>query len=262
MKLKLDDQGHVVVQDGKPVYVHDDGKDVAFDAPAAASKITALNAEAKGHREAKEIAELRAKAFEGIDDPDKARSALATIANLDAGQLVQAGKVEEIKAAAIVATEEKFKAQVLALTDQIKTVSAERDTTTGMLYQEKIGGAFSRSKFVAEKIAVPPDMVQNTFGKAFKVEDGKTVAYGDDGNKIYSRARPGELADFDEALEALVDRYPFRDNILKGSGATGSGAQTSTGRQGGKSISRSQFDAMSPADQSAAATDKNTTITD
>ncbi|MDD1016905.1 hypothetical protein [Pseudomonas rubra] len=27
MKLKLDDQGHVVVQDGKPVYVHDDGKD-------------------------------------------------------------------------------------------------------------------------------------------------------------------------------------------------------------------------------------------
>lgn len=27
MKLKLDDQGHVVVQDGKPVYVHDDGKE-------------------------------------------------------------------------------------------------------------------------------------------------------------------------------------------------------------------------------------------
>lgn len=65
MKLKLDEQGHVVVQDGKPVYTHDDGKDVAFDAPSAVSKITALNAEAKGHREAKEAAETRAKAFEG-----------------------------------------------------------------------------------------------------------------------------------------------------------------------------------------------------
>lgn len=32
MKLKLDENGYVVVQDGKPVYVHDDGKEVAFDA--------------------------------------------------------------------------------------------------------------------------------------------------------------------------------------------------------------------------------------
>ena len=34
MKLKLDDKGAVVVQDGKPVYVTDDGKEIAFDAPA------------------------------------------------------------------------------------------------------------------------------------------------------------------------------------------------------------------------------------
>ena len=128
MKLKLDEQGHVVVQDGKPVYTHDDGKDVAFDAPSAVSKITALNAEARGHREAKETAEARAKAFEGIEDPEKARAALTTVANLDAGQLVQAGKVDEIKQAAIAATEEKFKAQVSTLTEQIKTVTTERDT--------------------------------------------------------------------------------------------------------------------------------------
>ncbi len=66
--------------------------------------------------------------------------------------------------------------------------AVKRDTTTGILYQEKIGGAFGRSKFVTDKIAVPPDMLQNTFGKAFKVEEGRVVAYGDDGNKIYSRA--------------------------------------------------------------------------
>ena len=39
MKLKFDEQGHVVVQDGKPVYVHDDGKEVPFDAPQALAKI-------------------------------------------------------------------------------------------------------------------------------------------------------------------------------------------------------------------------------
>lgn len=32
MKLKLDDNGNAVLQDGKPVYVHDDGKEIAFDA--------------------------------------------------------------------------------------------------------------------------------------------------------------------------------------------------------------------------------------
>ena len=42
MKLKLDENGHVVVSDGKPVYVHDDGKEIPFDAPAAMQKISGL----------------------------------------------------------------------------------------------------------------------------------------------------------------------------------------------------------------------------
>ena len=50
MKLKLDEQGHVVLQDGKPVYIHDDGKEVAFDAPATVATITRLNGEAKVQR--------------------------------------------------------------------------------------------------------------------------------------------------------------------------------------------------------------------
>lgn len=42
MKLKLDADGKVVVENGMPVYVHDDGKEIPFDASAALSKITAL----------------------------------------------------------------------------------------------------------------------------------------------------------------------------------------------------------------------------
>ena len=34
MELKLDADGHVVVQDGKTVYKHPDGKEVPFDATA------------------------------------------------------------------------------------------------------------------------------------------------------------------------------------------------------------------------------------
>ena len=101
MKLKFDEQGHVVVQDGKPVYVHDDGKEVPFDAPQALAKIGSLNAEAKQHREAKDAAETKLKAFEGIDDAVAAKKALERVKNLDDKKLMVAGEGEKGKQEAI-----------------------------------------------------------------------------------------------------------------------------------------------------------------
>lgn len=251
MKLKLDEQGHVVVQDGKPVYVHDDGKEVAFDALAAVSKITALNREAQGHREAKEAAEARAKAFEGIDDAEAARKALETIKNIDEGKLLSAGKVEEIKAAAQRAAQEQVAAASKAHAEELARTKQSLEKITSDLYAEKIGGSFTRSKVIAEKFAIPADLVQARFGSAFKIEDGKVVAYDANGNKIYSRTRPGDVADFDEALETLVEQYPYRDHILKSSGASGSGAQGGGSGGGKKVLNRAQFSQLSPAEQMA-----------
>ena len=218
MKLKLDENGNAVLQDGKPVYVHEDGKEVAFDAPGTVATITRLNSEAKGHRERAENAEKAVKAFEGIDDPAAAKKALATVANLDAKTLVDAGEIEKVKAE----ISKAFQLQLDEVTGKAKTLEQQ-------LYAEKIGGSFSRSKFIADKLAVPADMVQATFGQNLKVEDGKVVAYDAQGQKIFSRARPGELADFDEAIETLVSQYPHRDHILKSSGANGGGAQNGGG---------------------------------
>ena len=218
MKLKLDENGNAVLQDGKPVYVHEDGKEVAFDAPGTVATITRLNSEAKGHRERAENAEKAVKAFEGIEDPAAAKKALATVANLDAKTLVDAGEIEKVKA-------EISKAFQL----QLDEVTGKAQTLEQQLYAEKIGGSFSRSKFIADKLAVPADMVQATFGQNLKVEDGKVVAYDAQGQKIFSRTRPGELADFDEAIETLVSQYPHRDHILKSSGANGGGAQNGGG---------------------------------
>ncbi len=242
MKLKLNDQGFAVVQDGKPVYIHDDGKEVAFDAPATVATITRLNGEAKGHRERAEAAESSLKKFEGITDAQAAIKALATVKNLDDKKLVDAGEVEKVKAEAIKAVEEKY-----------SPVVKEVESLKSALNAEMIGGGFARSKFITEKFAIPADLVQARFGGAFSIEDGKVVAKDQAGNKIYSKSSPGNLAGFDEALEILVDQYPYKDQILKGSGALGSGAGPSAGGGGGKkSISRAQFTAMSPMDQAAA----------
>lgn len=242
MKLKLDEAGHVIVQDGKPVYVHDDGKEVAFDAIGTVATISRLNGEAKGHREAKEAAEAKLKAFEGIDDPKGAKEALAKLANLKDKDLIDAGKVEEIKAAAIKAVEEKY-----------APVVQERDKLKSDLYSEKIGGSFARSKFISDKIAIPSDLVQARFGANFEVKDGKIVAKDHAGNPIYSRAKPGEVADFEEALEILVDAYPQKDAILKGTGQKGDGARGSQGNGSGgsKTMSRQAFDALDPSARAA-----------
>lgn len=221
MKLKFDEQGHVVVQDGKPVYVHDDGKEVPFDAPQALAKIGSLNAEAKQHREAKDAAEAKLKAFEGIDDAVAAKKALETVKNLDDKKLIDAGEAEKVKAEAIKVYEEKLAA-----------AEAATAKVQAQFHSELIGGSFARSKVIADKLAIPADVAQAFFGKHFGIsDDGKVVAKDANGNEIYSRVRAGEKADFDEALEALIDAYPNKDSILKGSGASGAGS-TSSGQGG------------------------------
>lgn len=247
MKLQIDDQGHAVLKDGKPVYTKDDGSEVVFDAAHAFGKIGQLTGENTAYKQRFQDAESKLAAFEGIEDPEAAKAALETVKDIDAGKLVQSGKVEEVKAAALKAAEDQFKGQIKQLSDAKSALETERDTFRNQLHEEIIGGSFARSKFITEKVAVPGDMLRATFGNRFKVEDGKLVAIGQDGNPIYSKTRMGDPADFDEAIEILIDQYPYRDNILKGSGANGGGAQPSGGGAGKKSMGRAAFEALDPA---------------
>lgn len=235
MKLKLDENGHAVLQDGKPVYVKDDGAEIVFDAAGTTATINRLTGELKTTREAKDTAETALKTFDGIDDPAAAKAALETVKNYDDKKLVDAGEVEKVKAEAIKAVEEKF-----------APIVQERDDLQKQLHGELIGGGFARSQMIKDKISVPADMIQAQFGRNFKVENGQVVAYDNNGQQIYSRSRPGELADFDEALDQLVDGYQFKDQILKGGQGNGGGF----GGQGNANagLKRSQMDAKAKAD--------------
>lgn len=242
MKLKLVEVNGVTyaeVQDGKPVYEGDDGKTVAFDAPGTVATISRLNSEAKTHREGKEAAEAKLKAFEGLDAV-AARDAIAKVANIDAKKLIDAGEVDKVKAEISKAFEEKLTAA------EQRAATIERE-----LYEERIGGSFARSEFVKDKLAIPADFVQARFGQNFKLEEGKVVAYDPSGNKIYSRARPGEVADFDEALAFLVDAYPQKDHILKGVNQNGGGGKPPSGTPQGRTMKSTDFNALSAKDRAA-----------
>lgn len=260
MPFKYDADGHIVTQEVNgqklPVFINAGGAETPFDGDSTVATISRLNGEAKSHRERAETAESSLKTFEGITDPAAAIKALNTVKNLDDKKLVDAGEVEKVKAEAIKSVEEKYAPIVK------KAGDLESQLNTHL-----VGGAFARSKFIAEKFAAEGpagvEIAQALFANRFKVEEGKVVAYDAQGGKIYSRTRHGELADAEEAIEIMVDAYPHKAHILKGSGASGGGASGGgSGNGGKKTITRAQFTALSPAERAAAASDANTVITD
>lgn len=132
---------------------------------------------------------------------------------------------------------------------QIRSAFAKAHSMEHELQLETIRGEFARSKFVAERLTIPADMAESTFGPAFNFEDGKLVAR--DGElRIFSHARPGELAGFDEALERLVRQRPDRDLILK-QGTSARQHVPANGSNGSKVVSRAVFDAWSPSERMA-----------
>lgn len=235
---KLDADGKITLKDGQPVYVKEDGTETTIDA----STISRLNAEAKSNRERAEAAESIVGKFKDID-PDKARDAIAKLSKIDAKQLIDAGEVDKLK-------DEIAKGYTAQITERDATIATLSSTVDNMT----LSTAFSRSKFIADRIAVPPEMFEATFAKQFKVEGGKVVPYDKNGNKIFSKSRMGDLADVDEAFEIMVEGYAHKDAILKAPNVGGSGNGGGGGnRGGGRAIKRGDFDALAPNEKAAAA---------
>lgn len=81
---------------GLPVYVHDDGKEIGFDAPLATKKLQSLMARQKSSP-AKEAAEEKLAKFAAIEDPKKAIEALEMLSKIDQKKLLDAGQVDQLR---------------------------------------------------------------------------------------------------------------------------------------------------------------------
>lgn len=237
------ENGQIVVQDGNPVWIGADGKEAAADHGSALSRINELNTEAATRRRELTAATEKLKALDGIENPSEfiatARKAMETVKNLDDKKLIDAGEAEKVKAEVTKAMQAEI--------DKERRAREQAETT---LDAEIRGGQFARSKFISEKLAVPSDMVQATFGHHFKREDGRLVGYDASGNKIYSRKpeNVGNPAGFDEALEILVEQYPHKDHILKGSDARGSETPGGTITPAGGKLTPEQAGKLSQAE--------------
>ena len=171
MKLKLDETGHVVVKDGFPVWVADDGKELAYDVPKLVGDLSRVNAESAGRR--KELDGLNAKLrlFDGLD-PEKARSALETVANLDAGKLLDAGKVDALRAEIKKAYDGKVSDLEKALANTQKEAADKLAARDASIRNLLVKGIFDSSAFLKDKTVLPPDVCHTSATGRLRREDG------------------------------------------------------------------------------------------
>lgn len=241
MKLKLDDKGNAVLKDGHPVYIHPDGTEVAFDAKEAHVKIGTLTQENAARRTELKAANEKLATYSGIDDPAAALKAMQFAQSMEGKKVMDDEGIQKLIQAALKPVQEK-----LSVTE---TALQEKD---GHIYKLEVSNRFQSSQFVKEKLLIPPDMLEATFGKHFKIDGGKVIASDAAGNPIYSKIKAGEPAGFDEAIQALVDSHPMKDTLYRATGAGGGGSQQSNGQgAAAKTIKRSAYDQMDGPSQAA-----------
>ena len=257
LKFKLTEDGKAIAmsEKGLPMVIDDSDpenpKEFALDAVHHYNQIPRLREEAKTHRLAKEAAEKMLKLFTdaGIDTSSEdavgdwlsnATKAIDTMKNIDDKKLVDAGEVETIERQAQEALQSKLTEQEKRFKTKIESLEKDVTSKDATIYQLMVADRFNTSEFVQKKLAaMTPKMARKYFGDNFKVETDeegrrRVVGYYNNGERIYSNERAGELADFEEALQILTDKAPDRDNLLaatthSGSGAGGCGGIAGTG---------------------------------
>lgn len=243
----------IVVQDGHPVWVYDDGKESPFNAESALKKISDVTAESVGRKEKIREYETKLEALNGIDNPaafvKKANEALETVKNLDDKKLIDAKEVETLKASVAATFNEKINGMEKAFATKEQEYQDTIDKSQSTISDLLIRGQISQASFISDKTVLTPTIAFDVFKNNFKIEevDGehKAVAVRKDGTKIMSLKDPGSFANVNEALETLVSEHPDKDRLLKG--IDGGGGTPPGGNKTpftGKTLTRQAFNGL------------------
>lgn len=241
--VELDGKNYIELdEEGKnPVVIGEDGKEFPVDAIHLLAKIPELNAESKKHREAREAMEAELAKYKDID-PEKAKEAMEKLKDVDFDNLVQKGKIDEIKSEIKQAYEEKMKTASEAYEEKLKEYEAEIENGKKNVRTLLISNSFAGSSYIKEKTTFPTAATAEAFlGKFFRIEENRVIASYPDGRDIISRTKPPELAPFEEAVQLLIENHPDRESFLKAAQTKGSG--------GGQGSNKLNLAGLSPAEK-------------
>ena len=216
MEYIMTEDGHIKADEsGKPLVLQGD-KELPIDAIHLYTRVPSLQEEARKHREAKDALQAEFESFsgryKGIDVPEAALNAMATVANLGDKDKTDAKEVEALKRQLSESHENEKKNILKTAADKEQDYINQLDTAKTRIFNLMVNNQFANSKFLAEKTMMTPSVAALVFNKNFKVEEVngelKPVAYFENNEKIFSRDRPGDVADFDEAVGLLWNQYP------------------------------------------------------
>lgn len=255
-KLALDGDGKVkVTEDGKPLYLDKDEKEVPVDAPQMYQKIIDLGKENKRFREAGDTLKSKFKVFEEIEDVEKwhaeAAKAIETVENFKEKDWLKAEKVESMKRQMKDAHEQDLSKQKESFEGVITSEKESNSRKDAQIRKLTVGAKFSQHPlFVGEKrkTTMTPDAAEAIFGRNIMVQEDEkdheslvTRVYYDKARNdmVYSVVNPGEPAEFNEGMALLWETYHQKNNYIRGDGG-GSGAQGGEGA-GGESVDTSDL---------------------
>jgi hypothetical protein len=120
------------------------------------------------------------------------------------------------------ATSESLELANQALKDENQRILDILESNKVKAQQDSIKSGFNNSKFVKE-LAVPVELVQSFMSKDFSYSnDGVLQAKDASGNVIMSSINIGQPADFNEAIEKLVNASPLKDSLIASKTVQGS----------------------------------------
>lgn len=245
-ELARDGDGKVkVTEDGKPIYLDEDDKEVPVDPLGMYSKIIDLGKENKAHREKIDAHKKQLSIFEGVEDLEtwkaEAEKAMEAVKNFNEKDWTKVEKVEQMKRQ----MSEAHTEEVGQLKKSYEDTLVQRDDIINKK-NEQIRQLMVSTKFASSpmfsgsspKTEMSADAAEALFGRQIKIEENdngelKLQCYFANGETVYSRSNPGEPADFNEGMELIWNEYPNKNRYMKAAGA-GSGATGGSGGNGGE----------------------------
>ena len=231
MELKLDENGNVCLDDkGLPIFIFkEEGAEPTengVDVPSLFIKIKNLNKESMDHRLAGKASAEKLKPVidAGIEDLEafiaEAASNKEAVGNFNEKDLKSVEEVNQIKQGVSDSYEQKIKDLNTVIGDMNITSTTKLAQKDQNIRDLVIKGAFDRSDFIKDRTVLTPEIAFHTFGRSFKIEetdDGglETFALKSDGEKVYSMANPGQLANPEEAIELLIKGHSDSASILR-----------------------------------------------
>jgi hypothetical protein len=203
-----------------PLFMQEGAKDpTPINVNDLHDQVRRVGGEAAMHRKEKEALAEKLKAFDGLD-AEAARKALETVRSLGDGQLLEVGKVDEIRKKAV----EEHARKIESLNKALEEAKADGEKAVqakdAMIHDLLVKGAFLNSAYLRDHTVLPPEFAYDSLGKSFSVEyvDGNPVVVakaGSAGERLFSTANPGQYASPEEAIKHIIEHHPQRDSLLK-----------------------------------------------